>query len=844
MLPIYEIEKRLLEALGRESRVILEAPTGSGKSTQVPQMLARGGFLDAGEAVVLQPRRMAARLLARRVAEEMGERLGGFVGYQIRHENATSKATRIRFVTEGVLLRRLIGDPLLRGVSVVVLDEFHERSLHADLSLARVRQLQESGRPDLKAIVMSATLEADDLKRYLEPCAAIRSEGRMHPVDTRYLEPKEARGKEAIWDLAARSAEQALEETKDGHVLVFMPGAREIGRTLRALGERLSSERYALLALHGGLSDAAQDRALGRSDRRKVIVATNVAETSLTIEGARVVIDSGQARVARYDPVRGVDTLWIEKIGDASARQREGRAGREAPGVCRRLWTRRDHESRAFREEPEIKRVDLSEAVLALLASGVGDLAAFPWFEPPEEERLDEALELLRFLGAIDERNALTERGRRLSGFPLHPRHASMLLAASDLGCARELCLVAAAVQTRSLWSAKIDKATLERRRELVGEGLDSDFLALARAWEEADRRGFDRRFCEEAGIHAHSARQIGQAARQIGQAALQQGLNLEKRSEDLRGALGRCLLLGFPDRVCRRLDRGTLRCEMVGGKRGKLARESLAGEAELLLAGEAAEIGRQGGEATLLFSQCAAIDRAWLEELYPDRFSAGEETRYDPRQKRVVRRRYARFADLDLEVDEFFEVEEAEAARVLAGLVQEGKAKLDRWDGEVEELVARFNLAARVWPEYGLEPIDAAARALIWEQSCLGARSLRDLKRQEVLPVIREWIGPEALALVERAAPLRLKLPSGRSARARYAGEERPVLSARIQDLYGATDADLVLLEGRVAPLVELLAPNQRPVQLTDSLDRFWEGAYPEIRKQLKGRYPKHEWR
>ena len=359
-LPIYELENAIVASLSAQPRLILQAPTGSGKSTQVPQILLNRGLLGAGEVVILQPRRLATRLLARRVAFERSGRLGDEVGYQIRFEKVASKETRIRFVTEGILLRQLLQDPELAGVAAILFDEFHERHLYGDITLARTLQLQEGGRPDLKLVVMSATLESDRLAQYLAPCPVLTSSGRAHPVRIEYLTKPVRAENYPIWDLAADEFARIAAQT-EGDALIFMPGKYEIMRTISAIRASRMSDRFVALPLYGELPPAEQDAALDEYEKRKVIVATNVAETSLTIDGVRVVIDSGQARVARFDPRRGINTLFIEKISRASADQRAGRAGRTAPGHCLRLWTESEHLERAAQELPEVKRLDLAE---------------------------------------------------------------------------------------------------------------------------------------------------------------------------------------------------------------------------------------------------------------------------------------------------------------------------------------------------------------------------------------------------------------------------------------------------------------------------------------------------
>ena len=479
-LPIYELEARILDAVRREGRLIVQAPTGSGKSTQLPQMLLAGGALgERGEVVVLQPRRLATRLLARRVAEEMGVPLGSVVGYQIRLESRVSAATRIRFVTEGVLLRQMSADPLLRGVSALVFDEFHERHLYGDISLARALQIQRSHRPDLRIVVMSATLDAGALRGYLAPCEVLVSEGRTHPVRIEYLPRSVDTSGEAVWDVAARECERVAART-DGDLLVFMPGAYEIGRTVQAIQGLRGLRECVVLPLHGELPTEAQDRAVARTAARKIIVSTNVAETSLTIDGVTAVIDSGLARIARFDPHRGINTLLVEKIAAASADQRAGRAGRTAPGVCVRLWTEREHAQRAPQEIPEVRRLDLAEVVLTLKASGIDDVAAFPWLESPDPKALARAEALLVDLGAVSPvvgaggagaggGGPITELGRKMLRFPVHPRYSRMLLEADARGCVRSVALMAALTQGRSFLLRGVARDVKRRARRCSG---------------------------------------------------------------------------------------------------------------------------------------------------------------------------------------------------------------------------------------------------------------------------------------------------------------------------------------------------------------------------------------
>src|SRR5574341_1821113 len=399
-LPVAEIEQSLLETLTKQKRLVLTAPTGSGKSTQVPQMLLDSGLLGSGQVTILQPRRLPTRMLAAWVARAREVKLGGEVGYQMRLDNVTSATTRICYATEGVLLRRMLADPDLKGVSAILFDEFHERHLYGDITLARALEIQESTRPDLIIIVMSATLDVAAVTKYLEPCALISSQGRTYPVEIEYL--SKSAGATPLWDLAVKELKRLVRQQPQGDTLIFMPGAYEIGRTVEAARDALGRD-FVVFPLHGDLPPADQDAAVSRYSRRKVVVTTNVAETSLTIDGVRLVIDGGLARIPRYDPYRGINTLLVEKISRAAADQRAGRAGRTAPGHCLRLWTTYEQEARAAQELPEVKRLDLAEVILTLKASGVSDVKTFRWFEVPEGRALERAETLLADLGAIDD---------------------------------------------------------------------------------------------------------------------------------------------------------------------------------------------------------------------------------------------------------------------------------------------------------------------------------------------------------------------------------------------------------------------------------------------------------
>jgi ATP-dependent helicase HrpB len=960
-LPIYDVEAEIVARLKENRRLILSAPTGSGKSTQVPQMLLNHGLLNTGQVVILQPRRLAARLLASRVAEELRVQLGRQVGYQIRFENVSGPETRIKFVTEGVLLRQMIQDPKLAGIAVLIFDEFHERHLYGDITLARALDLQEQQRPDLHLVVMSATLDMQLLAGYMnarvrptpehslerkvnyparapssdagsggiEPlengsvaqsdqtqfsCSVIRSEGRTFPVDIQYATQPSYTDKRPVWEQAADAFSHHVDCGGSGDVLVFMPGSFEIAQTIEAIRHAAGSKGFILLPLHGELPPADQDAAIARYRQPKVVVSTNVAETSLTIDGIRLVIDSGLARIPRYDPYRGINTLFVEKISQSAADQRAGRAGRTAPGTCIRLWSQDEHAHRPVRELPEVKRLDLSEVVLTLKAAGVEDLRKFRWLEPPEEQSLAHAEELLTDLGALAplapalslgereslsapdsspgelragatdrkpipahelplsgpsatlsppveergqgegqaasriparstvKRTQITPIGRRMLAFPVHPRYARMLLAAQEYGCVYQAALVAALTQGRDLLLRNIGRDATELREDLLGDKASSDFWILMRAWTYASKNQFRLDACRKLGIHALTARQVGPLLDHFLRIAEREGLDVQPRAVPDE-ALQKCILIGFSDRVARRLDSGTLRCAMVHSRRGVLARESVVQHSPLFVAAEVREVEGRDKELNTILSLGTAIEPDWLRELFPDDIRSESRVYYDAATKRVYAEEELRFRDLPLEKRRLEPPPAGEAARLLAEEVTSGRLVLKEWDHTVDQWILRLNLLSNWCPEFALPPISDEDRRHLLEQLCHGAVSYKEIKDRPVKPLVKSWLSAAQQDLLEKHAPERLELPNDRKPKVTYVADGPPFIAARIQDLYDVAQIPRLAL-GRVTVLVHILAPSMRPVQVTQDLAGFWREHYPRIKSELQRKYPKHQWR
>jgi ATP-dependent helicase HrpB len=602
------------------------------------------------------------------------------------------------------------------------------------------------------------------------------------------------------------------------------------------------------LPLYGALSPEAQDRAVTPQAGPKVIVSTNVAETSITIDGVAVVIDGGLARIARYDPRRGINSILVEGISRASAEQRAGRAGRTGPGTCLRLWSEAEHLARAERDEPEVKRVDLSETLLLLAAKAIS-WADFPWFEAPEPKSLNHAKQLLADLGACREDGTITDAGCLMADFPLHPRYARMLIEAKRRGVLQEVALIAGLSQGRGVYRASRDDRVRQAQiRELEDRAeTGSDFFVQLAAWRYAQSSKFNRDACERLGIHGLAAREAGEVAGQLLKIAERQlnelAVDTQLNGSSLYAQIGPCLLAGFSDQLTKRNDRGTRRCRMVHGRSGELRRESVV-ESEYFVAAEIEERELRG-EVTVLLGMATSVEIDWLEQMYPEQFEAGVFTFYDETLRRVVSRTERRFRGLVLSEKDTGDTDMDRAAELLAAEVVAGRLNLKQWDAVVENWIQRVNFVAKHCSETEIAPIDGEAKQLLIEQICHGAFSYKEIKDRPVLETVRAWIAPEQHYYIETYAPAEMDLPRRkRPAKIRYEADGRAFIASKLQDFYDVKGADLRIANGQVQLLVELLAPNQRAAHLTDDLDGFWAGAYKHVRKDLAGRYPKHEWR
>jgi len=782
-LPIDPLLPQILDHLRTASNLILEAPPGAGKTTRVPPALLD---LFADEVLVLEPRRLAARLAARFVAAERGETLGETVGYQVRFEEVAGPRTRLRFLTEGVLTRRLLSDPTLRSAACVVLDEFHERHLEGDLALALLRRLQRTIRPDLKLVVMSATLQAAPIAAYLGGARVLRSEGRQYALEIQYTPHSPA----TIEQQVAAALERL---PADGHTLVFLPGAAEIRRAQSACAEVARRRGLLLLPLHGDQSPEEQDRAVLPSPQPKVILSTNVAESSITIEGVTAVIDSGLARVAGHSPWSGLPTLQVARISQASANQRAGRAGRTGPGRVIRLYSLDDFARRPAHDVPEIARADLAPAALLIQALGAGDLDSVEWLDAPPPAHVQHAAELLRQLDAHG------DAGREMARYPLHPRLSRLILEARRRGVAEDGCTIAALLSAGARLAGQPDHATR------------SDLLVLLDApWEP------------------HTAQVVRQVRRMVNPPGQ------KRRDED---ALLISILAAFPDRVASRRQGAEL--QLAAGGPALMAPQSSVTAAQFLVAVEAED---RRDQKSPLVRLASAIEPEWLLDLFPEKVRDASRVEWNRSAERVEAVSSLHFGEIAIEERRTTPEPEAAAVLLAAKAVEAGVGRFADRD-ELDAYLARVNFAAQhgAVPTLGETQIEAAVRA-----AATGLKSFAELAAAlgdgGLLHALEQQLPSAAGRSLDEIAPQRIRLPGGRQVTIHYEAGQPPWIASRLQDFFGMRETPSVA-RGTVPLVVRLLAPNQRPVQMTTDLAGFWQRLYPQVRRELSRRYPKHKW-
>lgn len=913
-LPIDPLLPAVVAGLRKGACAVVRAEPGAGKTTRLPAALLDAGLAAEQTIVVLEPRRIAARVAAEFVAGERGQPLGREVGYRVRFERRGDERTRLWFVTEGAFTRQLCRDPLLETTGIVVLDEFHERHLQGDVALAVVRELQRTVRPDLKLVIMSATFDTEKVAAALGNCPVFTSEGRAHPVTIAYVPAPDRHAR--LGPRIAAAVRQALDgpdpTEPPGDILVFLPGAAEIRRAAEAVEPLATARGIDVLALHGTLPLDMQHRALRRGPRRRIVLATNVAETALTVEGVTTVIDSGLARVARLDARHGINTLAVVPISKASAKQRAGRAGRTAPGRCIRLWSEAEHAGRREAETPEILRLDLSALALELRGWGLEGPGTLPWLDAPPAAALASAERLLVDLGAVREDDGtLTDIGKAMLPLPVPPRIARMLVEARRQDCVKDAVILGALASERDIC---VEEQSIGPRRGALWPSGPSDLLLRRDLFEDATRRRLDRDGLRRTGLDPGAIRAVAQAghqlaqalgkvtvemervervekveqhergrtAKEIGPAAGARGLMTEsnvfhtaspasrgarklgsmtgaaspgdrpaataaplpsrdREAADAHEAVLRCILAGFPDRVARRRSPGSPRGVMVGGRGVVLDETSVVRDAELFVSIDI-ESRPAAGAADARVRIASEVRREWLAELFPGALSEETETVFDRDRERVVARTRELFRDLVLAERVSLEVEAERASAVLSAAALENLSRAVTVGPAEGSVLARIRFLAEQAPDLGLAgDVDALLAGAV-TALCTRRTSFAELRAADLGAALHHALSPAHRASLERDAPSHLTLPGGRCAPIAYQPGKAPTVAARIQELFGLTRTPR-LARSRVALAIEILAPNQRPVQITTDLESFWRTTYAEVRKQLRARYPKHDW-
>lgn len=819
--PVDSIIPRLIQSLHERSAAIVHAPPGSGKTTRIPVSLLSAPWLQNNRIVMLEPRRLAAVNSARWISSTIGEEVGGTVGYAIRFDRQVSSRTRLEIVTEGLLTRRLQTDPLLEGVGLVIFDEFHERSLHADTALALCLDIQRSLRPELRILVMSATLDLAAMRNLLPEAEVVACQGRMYPVEIRYLGSPERDPVSA----AAAAVSRALKETH-GDILLFLPGSGEIRRCLSLLQEQHAGSSVIFSPLYGDLPFAAQEEAIRPASRRKVVLATNIAETSLTIEGVRVVIDSGLSRVSRFDPSSGMNRLVTARLSASSAMQRSGRAGRVAPGICYRLWSEYEQGTLLPNDPPEILISDLSELALNLALWGVNDPAELPWPDPPPAPAMAEAKRLLQLLGALDNRTCITPLGREMAAIPLHPRLSRLLLAGTKRGEGDLACDLAAVISERDFIRSG------PTRRATTACDL-ADRLEILQQW-----RAGRKALAGEPGIDATALRAVERVAVQLRRIA---GVKGAAASYD-PGDAGILAAVAFPDRIAMQREPGSRRYLLSGGRGAQLGPRSGIGDCRFIVAVQLD--GGSGAEATIFTA--STLQESQVKELFRDVITPLRAVSWDRSAGRVSARQELRLGAIVLESKAVKPEREDAVNAVLEQLRLRGNLDILQVTPLCRQYRARVKLlressGGEDWPDLSDEALLATAENWLVPLLMTMERPER-LAGFDLLAALKGFLGWKRNARLDEMAPTHLPVPSGSTIRIDYDSDTGPIMAVKLQELFGLADTPAVA-GGRVPVLLHLLSPAGRPMQVTRDLRSFWNSVYPEVKKELKGRYPKHPW-
>lgn len=826
-LPVYKEFECIKNSWSKHRHLVLKSPTGSGKSIALPYLLKTSGLVK-GKIFVIQPRRIAARVLAAQVARLAKWRVGKEVGYEVRFDKQIDKNTQVIYATDGIVLNKLLSPDGLDGVEVLILDEFHERSAQIDLCLTLALRLCASTGKNLRIIVTSATLNLDHLTHFIPDSGSLELTGKSFPVQ---IEHKVIPHQTPVWKSVSNLIPRLLDKF-DGDILIFMDGAYEISKTMHTILASSWSSGIDVKPLYGELPIEKQDAALHPSKNRKIIVSTNIAETSLTIEGICVVVDTGKAKKMRYDSKRGINVLLSEPISKSSAEQRSGRAGRLRPGYCVRLWSQSDHENRPDFDLPEITRIDLSEIYLNLVSAGL-KLEEIKLLDPIAMEAVEDARKKLHFLGAIDDQMELTPHGKKMSRLPIHPSWAHALLIAKNNGSVSVIALLLAIFEGRSFVQSDslLEFYPMQNPR--------SDIYCLLLAFEEAARRNFSVDECRTMGINAIRCREIAKLAQVL--------CNLVGNSFHLEfgeyAPLAKSLLQCFPNQIAYMVSQGQKMYQDAQGRRLHLSNRSVVGSEKFVLASQVLEK-KVKGRMVLEMEGVSGLDESWIREFFSNKIIFKEKVLLDLNIRKVIKRTTEGWDDFVLSISETEEVSKKERSSAYAEALLRGDLKLKNWNSKVEKFLDRKSFLAFKFPEYEVSEMDEDTKLLFYEQLCESTSTWKEIKNLEVYLSLRECFSLEERNLLEEAVPETIDLKNGkRPYPLDYSSRKEVVLRVILQDLYDISGHPSIVF-GKYPLVLEILAPSRRPVQRTSNLLNFWKNTYPQVRKDLAGRYPKHEWR
>lgn len=826
-LPVCKEFHALETAWNKTNNFALKAPTGSGKSIGLPWII-KDKELCSGQILVVQPRRIAAISLARVLSQALGSGIGEEVGYHIRFENKSSKYSRIIYVTDGILLGLLASDSSLSRVGLVIFDEFHERSLNNDASLALVKKIQQNQRQDLKILITSATIELDKISNFLPNCKRLIISGRTYPVEIIH---KTRDIKLSLWKQLETEAKRAMTNWP-GDLLIFTDGASNISKIVREIQKQKWSKGILVYRFFGDMPLSEQEMVFEPKKSRKIVVATNIAETSLTIPGIRIVIDSGIAKIFNFDSNRGINTLLSEKICRSSADQRSGRAGRTSPGVCIRLWSESEHRERPEFREAEIHRLDLTELFLRLLSKGLNP-EKLAWYESPSNASWDKARKQLQVLGLVDQQDVVSETGRLISKIPIHPKLGVALHQAAKEDCLSELALILSISEGRN-----------PVNREYVGsydkdlKSWKSDFDIMMAAYYDAKKSNFCTDFCKKVGIHAGRMREVEKVAFQLC-SYFKKEFNPSVMPHE---KISKILIRLDSNQIVRLKSAARKLYENTSGKHLYLSPVSCVGNSDWALSLSKTEIMFKD-KIQLQMDMVTEIREEWIIETLANKLTAERRSFFDQSTRKIVVENYLKLGMHKLDLKYGYEPCNEEITSAYANEILTGVLVLKNWNDEVHQLLERLKFIENMLPDYNIQSLDEEDKTLIIEQICSGKNSWKEIKNAEVMPVISDYLGQEKINLIKKVVPSSIIFgKNNRKIKLLYSKNEVS-LKIKLQEIYDIEVHPTVGF-GTCAIVVEILAPNNRVTQRTRDILGFWNESYPMIKKELAGRYPKHEWR